>query len=147
MSTITAQARRTNLTRTADLGAALDQAAARGLDAAGWAAAERTAHQIAGSAGTFGFDGVSEIARSLERFCAESGAAGSPDPLLLAEARARLHQASDQLSRGIVRGRAGRRTARRCSSQAASTPPIAPPRWACQDTPALPGSTPQIRLP
>ncbi|HEY5784679.1 MAG TPA: Hpt domain-containing protein [Microlunatus sp.] len=100
MSTITAQARRTNLTRVADLGAALDAAAVRGLDAAGWAAAERTAHQLAGSAGTFGFDGVSAIARSLERFFAQSGAAGSSDPLRLAEARAQLNQASDQLTRG-----------------------------------------------
>jgi HPt (histidine-containing phosphotransfer) domain-containing protein len=98
LSTITAQARRTNLTRTADLGAALDDAAGRGLDAAGWAAAERTAHQLAGSAGTFGFAGVSEIARSLERFFAESGAAGSSDPVRLAEARSLLSRASDQLT-------------------------------------------------
>ena len=101
MSTITAQARRTNLTRATDLGAALDEAAQRGLDAAGWAAAERTAHQLAGSAGTFGFDGVSEIARSLERFFAESGAAGSSDPLRLAEARSQLHLAREQLAEGI----------------------------------------------
>ena len=100
LSTITAQARRTNLTRTADLGAALDEAADRGLDAAGWADAERTAHQLAGSAGTFGFDGVSEIARSLERFFADAAASGSPDPLRLAEARAQLDQASTQLAAG-----------------------------------------------
>jgi len=100
MSTITAQARRTNLARAADIGAALDEAAERGLDAAGWVAAERTAHQLAGSAGTFGFDGVSEIARSLERFFAESGATGGSDPLRLTEARAQLNKASDQLARG-----------------------------------------------
>ena len=100
LSTITAQARRTNLTRTADLGAALDEAADRGLDAAGWAGAERTAHQLAGSAGTFGFDGVSEIARSLERFCADAAASASPDPLRLSEARAQLHRASAQLADG-----------------------------------------------
>ena len=100
LSAITAQARRTNLTRTADLGAALDEAADRGLDAVGWADAERTAHQLAGSAGTFGFDGVSEIARSLERFCADAAATGSPDPVRLAEARAQLGQASTQLAEG-----------------------------------------------
>ena len=37
MSSIAAQARRTNLTRTADLGTALDRAAGRGLNTAGWA--------------------------------------------------------------------------------------------------------------
>ena len=31
---------------------------------------------------------------------------------------------------------------RRASHDAAMTPPTAPPRWACQDTPACPGSTP-----
>ena len=101
LSTITAQARRTNLTRTADLGAALDEAAERGLDAAGWADAERTAHQLAGSAGTFGFDGVSEIARSLERFFADAAATGGSDPARLAEARAQLDRASAQLADGL----------------------------------------------
>ena len=80
------------------LGAALDLAADRGLDAVGWADAERTAHQLAGSAGTFGFDGVSEIARSLERFFADAAAIGSPDPVRLAEARAQLDRASSQLA-------------------------------------------------
>ncbi len=98
LSTITAQARRTNLTRTAELGAALDEAVDRGLDAVGWADAERTAHQLAGSAGTFGFDGVSVIARSLERFFADAGATGRPDPARLAEARAQLERASSQLA-------------------------------------------------
>ena len=79
LSTITAQAR-------------------RGLDAVGWADAERTAHQLAGSAGTFGFDGVSVIARSLERFFADAGATGRPDPARLAEARAQLERASSQLA-------------------------------------------------
>jgi HPt (histidine-containing phosphotransfer) domain-containing protein len=98
LSTITEQARRTNLTRIADLGAALDGAVDRGLDAVGWADAERTAHQLAGSAGTFGFDGVSVFARSLERFCADAAATGNPDPVRLAEARAQLERASSQLA-------------------------------------------------
>ncbi|HEY5981221.1 MAG TPA: Hpt domain-containing protein [Microlunatus sp.] len=98
LSTITAQARRTNLTRTAELEAALERAADHGLDPAGWAAAERTAHQLAGSAGTFGFDGVSEIARSLERFFVESGAAGIADPVRLAGARSQLERANAQLN-------------------------------------------------
>ncbi|MET1006787.1 MAG: Hpt domain-containing protein [Propionibacteriaceae bacterium] len=101
LSTIRAQARRTNLTRTADLGAALDGAADGGLDVGGWADAQRTAHQLAGSAGTFGFDGVSEIARSLERFFADAAATVRPDPVRLAEARAQLDRASSQLADGI----------------------------------------------
>jgi HPt (histidine-containing phosphotransfer) domain-containing protein len=101
MSSIAAQARRTNLTRTADLAAALEVAGDRGLGPAGWAEAERTAHQLAGSAGTFGFDVVSEIARSLERFCADASVAGGPDPVRLAEARALLDQASAELADGI----------------------------------------------
>jgi HPt (histidine-containing phosphotransfer) domain-containing protein len=101
LSSIAAQARRTNLSRTADLSTALDGAAGRGLNTAGWADAERTAHQLAGSAGTFGFDVVSEIARSLERFCADASVAGGPDPVRLAEARALLDQASAELADGI----------------------------------------------
>jgi HPt (histidine-containing phosphotransfer) domain-containing protein len=100
LSTITAQARRTNLSRIAALGTALDQAAARGLDVSGWADAERTAHQLAGSAGTFGFTGVSEIARTLERFCAESATTGGPGPIPLSEARSLLNRALDQLTAG-----------------------------------------------
>jgi len=101
LSTITAQARRTNLTRTAELEAALERAADHGLDPAGWAAAERTAHQLAGSAGTFGFDGVSEIARSLEQFFADAAATGGSDPVRLAEARSQLNRASAQLADGL----------------------------------------------
>ena len=101
LSTITAQARRTNLTRTAELGAALDEAVDRGLDAVGWADAERTAHQLAGSAGTFGFDEVSEIGRLLERFCAEASVTGGSDPVRLAEARLQLERASSQLADGL----------------------------------------------
>jgi HPt (histidine-containing phosphotransfer) domain-containing protein len=100
LSTITAEARRTNLTRTADLGATLDEASDRGLDPEGWADAERTAHQLAGSAGTFGFEGVSEIARSLEHFFAAAAAAGGSDPARLAEAREQLDRASAQLTDG-----------------------------------------------
>jgi HPt (histidine-containing phosphotransfer) domain-containing protein len=100
LSTITAEARRTNLTRTADLGATLDEASDRGLDPEGWADAERTAHQLAGSAGTFGFEGVSEIARSLEHFFADAAAAGGSDPARLAEAREQLDRASAQLTDG-----------------------------------------------
>jgi HPt (histidine-containing phosphotransfer) domain-containing protein len=97
LSTIAAQARRTNLVRAAEIRTALDRAEVDDLDRAGWAAAERTAHQLAGSAGTFGFAGVSEWARYLERFCAEA-AAQPPDSARLGDARTVLERATQQLS-------------------------------------------------
>lgn len=66
LSTIAVQARRTNQARVAALRAALQRATTDGLDADGWAAAERTAHQLAGSAGTFGYFTASDLARDLE---------------------------------------------------------------------------------
>lgn len=96
LSTIADQARRTNLARAAELRTALGQAAA-GLDDSGWEAAERTAHQLAGSAGTFGFASVSERARLLERYFAD-GAALTLEPTRLAEASAVLSQLTEQLA-------------------------------------------------
>lgn len=100
MSTIAGQARRTNLTRVLELTAALDRVAEQRLDPAGWEAAERTAHQLAGSAGTFGFDGVTVVARSLERFLAESRVAGTAEPDRLAHAREQLDRAGALLAGG-----------------------------------------------
>lgn len=100
LTTIAVQARRTNLVRVLELRAALDRAAEHRLDPAGWAAAERTAHQLAGSAGTFGFDGVTVLARSLERFLAESRVAGGAAPERLATAREQLNRAGEQLAAG-----------------------------------------------
>lgn len=97
LSAIAADARRTNLARVQQIGAALRRAAGKGLDAEGWAAVERTAHQLAGSAGTFGFAGVSERARYLERFCAEAMLI-APDERALAAAQRVLDQASHQLA-------------------------------------------------
>lgn len=99
LSTIAVQARRTNLVRVAEIRSALDRAAANELDDVDWAAAERVAHQLAGSAGTFGFTGVSEQARYLERFLAEA-AARPPGIERLADARTVLDQATDQLAAG-----------------------------------------------
>ncbi|GAA3694245.1 hypothetical protein GCM10022204_07570 [Microlunatus aurantiacus] len=100
LSTIASQARRTNLVRVLELTAALDRVADEQLDPAGWAAAERTAHQLAGSAGTFGFDGVTVLARSLERFLAETRTAGAAEPDRLAAARRQLDRAGEQLAAG-----------------------------------------------
>lgn len=97
LSAIAAQARRTNLVRAAELRAAVERAASGGLDAAGWAAAERTAHQLAGSAGTFGYAGVSELARSLERLLAHA-AETDVDPEQLERADSLLDQVGAQLA-------------------------------------------------
>lgn len=97
LSAIAAQARRTNLSRAAELQEALDRAAADELDGVGVAAAEQTAHQLAGSAGTFGFAGVSERARYLERFFARAALHG-PGAVGVDEARRVLQQATDQLA-------------------------------------------------
>lgn len=83
LSALATRARRTNLDRAADLRSALRRAAVGGLDVEGWSVAEQTAHQLAGSAGTFGYRQASELARDLERWCARWGedAAGASGPL------------------------------------------------------------------
>lgn len=96
LATIGGQARRTNQVRIVQLRTALEQASEQGLDRAGWATAERTAHQLAGSAGTFGFAGVSERARRLERFFADAVVA-TPDAEGLAAALVVLDEASTEL--------------------------------------------------
>jgi HPt (histidine-containing phosphotransfer) domain-containing protein len=96
LSSITAQAQRTNRRRAAELRAALDRAGSAGLDDAGWAAVELTAHQLAGSAGTFGYAGVSALSRTLEQLLVASGAAGL-DPDQLRRAQGLLDEMAVQL--------------------------------------------------
>lgn len=96
LATIAGQARRTNQVRIEQLRMALERASEHGLDRAGWAGAERTAHQLAGSAGTFGFTGVSERARQLEQLFADAVVA-APDEERLAAAVVILDEASAQL--------------------------------------------------
>lgn len=96
LATIAVQARRTNQVRIAQIRAVLDRASHQELDRGSWAAVERTAHQLAGSAGTFGFAGVSERARRLEQIFAVAGSV-PPDDERLAVARAVLEEASAQL--------------------------------------------------
>lgn len=100
LSAIAGRARQTNLVRAAEVRAALELAASQGLDDAGWAAAERTAHQLAGSAGTFGYASASDLARSLERFLGQAGGpdAGPPDQAGLSAAGLLLDQLDDQLA-------------------------------------------------
>ena len=98
LSTISAQARQTNVVRARDLRTALVRARTGELDAAGWAAAQQTAHQLAGSAGTFGYAGVSELARSLEQLLAGADVSVAA-PALLQQGDALLDQVLDQLAR------------------------------------------------
>lgn len=66
--TIGRRAQRTNLSRAAQLSTALDEAAGGELDPVGRERAVELAHQLVGSAGTFGFAVASELAGQLEEF-------------------------------------------------------------------------------
>lgn len=98
--TIAAQARRTNLVRAAEIRAALEAATSQGLDRNGWVVAERIAHQLAGSAGTFGYAAASDLARTLERRLGQLTQAGvpRPDPAHLGEALGLLDRLTEQLA-------------------------------------------------
>ncbi len=88
-------ARRANLERATTLVRALATAESGALDRAGRAAAADVAHQLVGSAGTFGFGDVSRLAVALERFFT----AGSlSDRRQLADARERLRLIEEQLA-------------------------------------------------
>ncbi|HEY5821205.1 MAG TPA: Hpt domain-containing protein [Propionibacteriaceae bacterium] len=86
-------ARTVNLARAAGLGEALDDAAGGRLHDGRRRAAAELAHQLVGSAGTFGFAGVSDLAAQLERFFAD----GVYDATQLETARAQLGALFTQL--------------------------------------------------
>jgi len=87
-------ARTVNLTRAAGLSAALDRAETGQLPNAGRSAAAELAHQLLGSAGTFGFSGVSDLAAELERFFREA----EFDEAGLISARERMSELLKQLA-------------------------------------------------
>jgi HPt (histidine-containing phosphotransfer) domain-containing protein len=80
-------ARLVNRERAALLDDALLAAGRGGLDEDGRAAAAQLAHQLVGSAGTFGFPGASQLAGELERFFEDGD---FEDRRQLAEARRQL---------------------------------------------------------
>ena len=80
-------ARLVNRERAALLDDALLTASRGGLDEEGRAAAAQLAHQLVGSAGTFGFPGASQLAGELERFFDDGD---FEDRHRLAEARRQL---------------------------------------------------------
>ncbi len=92
--TIGRRARRTNLSRAAQLCTALSQADAGELGPVARDQAAELAHQLVGSAGTFGFGAASELAGQLEAFFV----AGVFDEPARQEARRQLAALCDQLN-------------------------------------------------
>lgn len=87
-------ARTVNLERAAGLSRAVEQVASGRPPDQGWDAAADLAHQLVGSAGTFGFVGVSDLASELESFFASADV----DPPRVALARAQIRSLVAQLS-------------------------------------------------
>jgi len=137
------QARAVDLARVVRLVELLDSVDAGTLDETGRREAESLAHQVVGSAETFGVRPAGSGPGSRRRAGPSHArpAAGRLHRLTRAGAGWRAQPWSRAAE--VVR----RSTSRRCRSQAASTPPAAPPRCACQLIPGLPGSTPQSRPP
>ena len=92
--TIGRRARRTNQFRAAQLCTALKRAENGELDPAARQQAALLAHQLVGSAGTFGFEAASELAGELEAFFD----AGVFDESRLEAARRQVQALGDQLN-------------------------------------------------
>ena len=70
LASLSRQARAVNLARVARLVELLDSSEAGALDEAGWHEAENLAHQVIGSAGTFGYPAASVDAVAIEEYFA-----------------------------------------------------------------------------
>jgi HPt (histidine-containing phosphotransfer) domain-containing protein len=68
---IFARARKRNLARAAELASWLDRAQCDGLSSEDRVLAAEVAHQLAGSAGTFGYQSATDLARDVERLFTE----------------------------------------------------------------------------
>jgi len=79
LASLCRQARAVNLTRVVRLVELLDSSDAGALDEHGRREAENLAHQVVGSAGTFGFPTASVEAVAIEDFFAASPAGSGPD--------------------------------------------------------------------
>ena len=95
---LASSARESNLARTAVLEAALAALDAGSLSLEQREAAVHAAHQVVGSAGTFGRRRSSELAASLERFFRQGHGSG-PDPDGLERARAEVAELRGDLTR------------------------------------------------
>lgn len=95
LARIAGEARQTNLRRADHLQEALGRLSEGRLDEEGRQQAVRAAHQLAGSAGTFGHQRASELARRVEQFLA------SPQPpTTIAEAMAVVAECRSELAPG-----------------------------------------------
>ena len=95
VESIGSHARSVNLGRTDRLGEALAAVAAGARDDATRQEATEVAHQLVGSAGTFGFTGASQLAGEIERYFAE---ADLDDPVLLATAEDQVRRLRQELT-------------------------------------------------
>ena len=92
LASLSRQARAVNLARVVRLLELLDGSEAGVLDEAGWHEAENLAHQVVGSAGTFGFASASIEAVAIEEYFATTPAGSGPgaDAALVRRTLARL---------------------------------------------------------
>ena len=90
-------ARSVNLGRADRLGHALAEVAAGRWDEAARSEATEIAHQLVGSAGTFGFPGASQLAGEIERYFLEADPA---DQFRLAAAQDQVRRLQEELSAG-----------------------------------------------
>jgi HPt (histidine-containing phosphotransfer) domain-containing protein len=95
VESIGGHARSANLDRADRLDQALAAVAAGARDQATRHDASEIAHQLVGSAGTFGFTGASELAGQLERYFAEGD---FDDPAALAGAEDRVRRLKEELA-------------------------------------------------
>jgi HPt (histidine-containing phosphotransfer) domain-containing protein len=96
LAALAASAKQANLARAAVIAEALEQIAAGGAGEEHRLAAAQAAHQVVGSAGTFGSRHASALAASLERFLAAPDAVDLP-AAALSRARDELEQLRHEL--------------------------------------------------
>ncbi len=97
VESIGGHARSANLSRADRLSEALAEVAAGSLDESGRREATEVAHQLVGSAGTFGFAEASHLAGEIERYFVE---ADLGDSVRLATARDQVRRVQDELASG-----------------------------------------------
>lgn len=95
VESIGGHARSVNRDRAARLERAVSDAAAGSLGESARRRAAEVAHQLVGSAGTFGFAAASELAAELERYFTE---ADPDDPARLAAAREQVRRLAEALA-------------------------------------------------
>ncbi|WP_157676897.1 Hpt domain-containing protein [Auraticoccus monumenti] len=95
LARIAGEARQTNLRRADHLEEALSRLSEGRLDEEGRQRAVRAAHQLAGSAGTFGHQRAGELARRIEQFLA-----APQQPTTVAEALAVVAECRSELAQG-----------------------------------------------